>query len=355
MKTLSKKRIADDLVRLGLRRGDSVMLHSSLSQLGPVEGGAEAVAEAILSVLGEEGTVIFPAFAGDLWHGHPCLEDCRNCCGKQRFCPSREPGGQGIIPETLRKRTGVLRGCHPTHSWCALGAKAELFLQDNVQARTPCGKGNPFEALVREDGVILCLGVSVNTITLWHYYEDLLHVPYLGDYHPQERHLSYCTQGHRIQYMFPGIMDDVVSSSGIMKKNKVGKGTSRLIRARDFDAFMATIFADDPFCMVLRPPDRTSSNLALDALQKAAGMLRAWQRGPQKAPEPFETKESDPDFVREDCPAFIGYHDAKGRSWPLCSANGRHPELFREGEIFDRNGLCCCSACCWNDRFPPNG
>lgn len=355
MKTILKQRIANGLIQLGLKSGDAVMMHSSLSSLGPVEGGAEIVIDAILDVIGKEGTIIFPAFVDDLWHGRFGLKECRTCCGKQKFCPSKEPGGQGMIPETLRKRPDVLRGCHPTHSWCVLGIKAEMFLQDNFQAQTPCGKGNPFEALVREDGVILCLGVSVNTITLWHYYEDLLNVPYLGYYHPEERHLSYCTHGHRIQYLFPGIMDDVISYAGIMKKGKVGKGTSRLMRAREFNTFMATIFADNPFCMVLRPPDRTSSNLAVDALQKATAMLNAWQRGPQKAPEPFEPKEANPEFVREDCPAFIGYHETKGMSWPLCSANGRHPDLFRGGEIFNRNGLCCCSVCCWNDLFPPFG
>ena len=65
--------------------------------------------------------------------------------------------------------------------------------------------------VVEWDGCIVILGVGVDTITLWHYYEDLLDVGYLGYYHPEARHLSYCATGKRIQYDFPGIMQDVWS------------------------------------------------------------------------------------------------------------------------------------------------
>jgi hypothetical protein len=56
--------------------------------------------------------------------------------------------------------------------------------------------------------------------------------------------------------------------------------------------------------------------------------------------------------VREDCPAFAGYHDADGRSVPLCKANGRHPGFFRIGGAFDDYGLTTCGQCSWHRRFP---
>ncbi|MBN2455804.1 MAG: AAC(3) family N-acetyltransferase, partial [Sedimentisphaerales bacterium] len=251
----------------------------------------------------------------------------------------------------FRKLPGVLRGCHPTHSWCAVGAKAKLFLKDNYKTKTPCGKGNPFEKLVEEDGCIVCLAVMVNTITLWHYYEDLLSVPYLGYYHPEFRHLSYCTHGRRIQYEFPGIMDEVTKAAGIMKVAKVGKETSRLIRARDFKKFIATIIADDPYCFVVRPPDRVSDDLAVDALQKGQAMLKAWRNGPKEPPDNIDWPKPKPELIRDDCPAFIGYHQAYGKEWPLCKANDRHPNLFKAGEVFNENGLCCCSQCSWHLKF----
>ena len=119
--------------------------------------------------------MIFPAFSGNnLWKDRHGMKYCNHCSRDLEYCPSDEPGEEGIIPETFRKRPVMVRSCHPTHSWGALGAKAELFVKNNYQAKTPCGPGNPFETLVKENGCIVCLGVMVNTITLWHYYEDLL-------------------------------------------------------------------------------------------------------------------------------------------------------------------------------------
>jgi aminoglycoside 3-N-acetyltransferase len=49
---IDRKRIADGPKGLGVRKGDCVMLHSSLSSLGIVEGGADAVVEASLDAMG---------------------------------------------------------------------------------------------------------------------------------------------------------------------------------------------------------------------------------------------------------------------------------------------------------------
>lgn len=155
----------------------------------------------------------------------------------------------------------------------ALGPAARQLLVGHRRTPAICGHGNPFEELVAMDGRLLALGVAVNTITLWHYYEEILQVPYVGHYWPQERHLNHCVSGLRIQYEFPGIMQDVCRAAGILNTGPVGKSTSGVMRAREFEIFMATITADDPYCMELRPPDRQSGDLSLDALRKAALML----------------------------------------------------------------------------------
>jgi hypothetical protein len=121
---------------------------------------------------------------------------------------------------------------------------------------------------------------------------------------------------------------------------------------------MATIIADDPHCMVLRPPDRHSNDLAVDALRKGEGMLEAWRRGPVEPPSRFERPlppivvAGPEDIVREDCPAFAGFHHTDGRSVALCKANGRHPELFHSGGAFDDFGMTTCGECRWHERFP---
>jgi aminoglycoside 3-N-acetyltransferase len=359
MRTISKGRLTEELGALGLRAGARVMMHSSLSALGPVEGGAETVVDALLDTIGREGTLLVPAFRDSVWGdpAHFTNSDCRDVCPRD-LCPSKQPGYQGIIPETLRRREGTLRSCHPTHSWAALGPDAERLLSGHRKAATNCGSGNPFEELVELDGCVLILGVQVNTITLWHHYEETLPLDYMGHYWPKERHLNNCVPGLRIQYEYPGLMQDVCRAAGILTTGPVGKSTSGVMRARDFDSFMATIHADDPYCMVLRPPERDNADLAVDALRKAARMVEAWRRGPARPtgsfdalPHPIQVPDADA-LVREDCPAFAGYHDANGKRVPLCRANGIHPETFRLGGLFGKHGVTTCGTCVWNRTFP---
>ena len=362
MPALTRRQITDQLRTLGLDNGDVVMMHSSLSALGPVDGGAETVIDGILDAIGGEGTLMVPVFRDSVW-GDPANfanSDC-DCDSQDGLCPSQQPGFQGILTECLRQREGSLRSCHKTHSWVALGPAARRLLVGHRQTPAICGQGNPFEELVALNGRLLCLGVQVNTVTLWHYYEEMLQVPYVGHFWPRERHLNHCVSGVRIQYAFPGIMQDVCRAAGILKTGPVGKSTSGLFGAREFESFMATTMADDPYCMVLRPPDRESGDLAIDALRKAARMLEAWRRGPRRCEDTFDTpwRRYDPpgpdDVVRTDCPAFAGYHDADGAQIPMCQANGEHPDYSRHGSVFDECGITTCNDCWWHQNFPTIG
>jgi aminoglycoside N3'-acetyltransferase len=63
MPWVTQQDIRQGLLRLGLKGGDTVLVHSSLSSFGWVEGSASAVVEALLQVLKEGGTLIAPTFS----------------------------------------------------------------------------------------------------------------------------------------------------------------------------------------------------------------------------------------------------------------------------------------------------
>ncbi len=48
------------LKEVGVKKGQAVMVHTSLSSLGYVCGGAQSVIEALLESVGEEGTIMMP-------------------------------------------------------------------------------------------------------------------------------------------------------------------------------------------------------------------------------------------------------------------------------------------------------
>ena len=55
-----KQDILDALNRVGMGKGQTVMVHTSLSRLGFVCGGAQTVIEALLEAVGETGTIMMP-------------------------------------------------------------------------------------------------------------------------------------------------------------------------------------------------------------------------------------------------------------------------------------------------------
>ena len=64
---ITRAGICRALDSLGLREGDCVMMHSSLSALGYMEGGADTVVDALLDAVGPTGTLLVPVFRDSVW------------------------------------------------------------------------------------------------------------------------------------------------------------------------------------------------------------------------------------------------------------------------------------------------
>ena len=162
-----------DIVRglraLGLNLGDVVLVHSSLSSLGHVQGGADTVIGALLEAVGADGTVVVPTLTGSeaLDVDHPPIYD-----------PVATPCWTGRIPETFRQRTDAVRSLHPTHSVAAIGARARELTAGHEHSLTPCGPDSPYARLAYTGGYILLLGVGHEVNTSYHLVEEIVGVPY---------------------------------------------------------------------------------------------------------------------------------------------------------------------------------
>jgi aminoglycoside 3-N-acetyltransferase len=102
--SLTSHQITRGLRALGLMRGAVVEVHSSLSACGRVEGGAPAVIQALMDVVGPEGTLVMSAYP--VSPPVPLSDEDRalGISWKVRILPaaSTERTGMGLIADTFR-------------------------------------------------------------------------------------------------------------------------------------------------------------------------------------------------------------------------------------------------------------
>ena len=168
----TKQRLINDLNKIGLQAGDSVIVHSSLSRMGYIDGGAEIVVDALLEVIGAAGTLMMPAFAHQTFSKY-YLD--RNPI----FDITNSPSKAGAVTEAFRKRRDTLRSFHPTDSVCVKGPLANFFIKDHFGQLTPYNEQSPYYRLTGQKGKILNIGVALNTsCTNLHISEDILDFKY---------------------------------------------------------------------------------------------------------------------------------------------------------------------------------
>lgn len=149
----------------GIKTGDTIMVHSSLSKIGYVEGGAGTLINALLQAIGTEGTLMMPAFPA-VGYNYDYLKT------NPVFDVKQTPSKMGIVTETFRKHHNVLRSLHPTDSVSAIGKQALYLVKDHFAQLTPYNINSPFYRLCELKGNILMIGVDLNSLTNLHTLED---------------------------------------------------------------------------------------------------------------------------------------------------------------------------------------
>lgn len=353
---LDRGRLLQCFRDLGICEGTQLMVHASLSSLGVVDGGAGGLVGAMLEAVGSDGTVLMPAFRDSIRSDAYSLKACEDCPGRE-FCPSTEPGTTGAVGEAVRLYRGALRSCHPTHSWVAVGRRGRELLGRHRLSPTPCGKGSPFFPLMELDGLVLLLGVGIDSFTNFHAIEDALGLPYVSAYDGLRRHATYTTSGRRIQYNYPLLLEAGLNECGILRYGRVGAAIVISMRAREIGSFLWQVVADDPWCLALRPRGRVYHPFE-DACLKVARMVRTWQSDP--SPNAWERllAQSERDIQppvfepcaepRTDCPAHRGFLG----NYHRCAANDPPPWEKFDGYPPRNLGVATCRQCSWPRLVP---
>lgn len=167
--------------RIGVEKGITVCVHSSLSRLGFVVGGAEAVIDSLIETVGPDGCILMPSF--------PMAGSMSRYIEEGKIFDVRASSSRvGAVTEVFRRRSDVRRSLHPTHSVAAWGKSAAEFLKNHERSRTPYGAETPYGRLAEsENTFILMLGTHLHS--LLHHLQERVDFPNL--FLPEERETSF--------------------------------------------------------------------------------------------------------------------------------------------------------------------
>ncbi|MFE3328371.1 aminoglycoside N(3)-acetyltransferase [Streptomyces sp. NPDC059176] len=160
---------------LGLRNGDTVLVHAALAGTGLA---APVLRDALLAALGPRGTLVVPAFTPE--NSDSSSAHLRRVAGMTptqaasfrstmpAFDPATTPCvAMGRLAESVRTTRGAVRSAHPQTSFAALGRRAAELLRYHPLS-CHLGEESPLGALYRAGARVLMVNVGFSVCTAFH-------------------------------------------------------------------------------------------------------------------------------------------------------------------------------------------
>lgn len=242
----TKQDLIHHIEAMGIQPTDTLLVHSSMKALGEVEGRADTVLDAFMEYM-EPGLLILPTHTWD-----------RIGVDNPVFDPIKEDSCVGILTNLFRKRPGVFRSLHPTHSVAAYGKDAAEYVAGEELRDTPCPRNGCWGKLYDRDAKILFLGCNLKRNTTIHGVEEWNNVPNrIADHHimlqivlPDGSIMDRPMRRH--QAPVPGIsetydkLEAPMLYCGIARKGKIGDAVSTICDVRLMTDMVSSFLKRNP-------------------------------------------------------------------------------------------------------------
>ena len=239
----TKQDLTAYLQALGIDPLGTLMVHLSYKSIGEVDGCGDTVLDALSEYM-SAGLLVLPSHTwAHVGEKNPVMDVLYT------------PSCVGKLTELFRKRPGVLRSLHPTHSLSAHGAQAASFLSGEQHINTPCGKGGAYYKLWQRNAQILLIGVNFTRNTYIHGIEewdgaegsissektDLYVINHEGNrlYTPQYRHCAPLSSETFCK------LEPQMLQAGILTLGTFGDATARVMRAAPLREAVGALLQDD--------------------------------------------------------------------------------------------------------------
>ena len=146
----TKKELVRLFKNLGVKKRDTVLIHTSILSLGNLEGGLKAFHNALLSLISNQGNIIVPSFTYSFRRKKIFDIIKSNCCKSI-----------GVYPEYFRNLKNVVRSADPLFSMCCMGPDAKILMRR--ETNHSFGKKSVFEKIIKKNALIIGLGITYTT------------------------------------------------------------------------------------------------------------------------------------------------------------------------------------------------
>jgi aminoglycoside 3-N-acetyltransferase len=247
-KPLSYRDLTRGLSQLKISRQTPVIVHTSLSAFGGVQGGETTLLGALLSTF---ETVVMPAFTYRTMlipesgpeHNASTYGSGKDTNRMVEFYTPEMPVDPliGVVAEALRRHPQARRSAHPILSFC--GVHADQILQSQSQA-DPLA---PVGALADRQGWVLLLGVDHTSNTSIHHAEKIAG-------RKQFTRWAMTPDGVRECPGFPGCSDgfDAITPylEGMARLVTIGQAVVQAVPLQDLIALTVGLIQQDPLALL---------------------------------------------------------------------------------------------------------
>ncbi len=154
-KKYSGKTFQNDLKKLGIEKGDVIIIHASWKGLFALELNPEEAIDVLLDTIGEKGTIVMPCY-GDK---------------DEVLDIEKSKSSAGILSELLRTRKGSIRSIFPKFSMVAYGYAAKEIVERHMNSLYQFDENSPYYiAMNKYKAKVLLLGLGKTThkISVFH-------------------------------------------------------------------------------------------------------------------------------------------------------------------------------------------
>lgn len=242
---ITQDELASSLRDVGIRQGDTLLVHSSLKAIGPVQGGADGIIDTLIRAVAPDGLIAMPTHTWD-------VVNARQPVWHETLTPSHV----GVLTNCLRQRKEAVRSLHPTHSLAAIGPRAREFCAGHENDNSPCSPTSPYGRLITDGGKVLLLGVGLTRCTLIHCMEEIAGLGEIWSLTPPERRFCIRADGEVIPAMarahrgyksenYGRIQAELVAAD-ILRISELGCGQLMILEAAKLAAYLVPRFRKDP-------------------------------------------------------------------------------------------------------------